>query len=230
MHSRGDPKALLENKCETASEKAPISTAWTCQNYSRVFKNRCFQVFSKSLKNDIQRLPFGRPFGLQNRKKSFWEGTQKACKNRYPKSRLQAPKKAPKSLPVLRWNGVLFSRSFLGGSQVPPGYHFGLILVPFLKDFLYFSLPCSPLLACLRKRQARQILCQKIGDSCLPPGHASPKIEGSCPPSPKRQISQNCSWALDKRQQSGTEFATALPPSSPMASRLCRFQHQTLDF
>ena len=76
----------------------------------------------------------------------------------------------------------LFSEPLPSGSLVPPGYHFGLILVPFLRDFLYFSLPCSPLLACLRKRQARQILCQKLSDSCLPPRHASQKIGESCLP------------------------------------------------
>ena len=75
-----------------------------------------------------------------------------------------------------------------------------MLLVHSLKDFLYFSIPCSPLLACPRKRQARQFFCQKIGGSCLPPGHASPKIGDSWSPTPPREISQNCSWALDKRQ------------------------------
>ena len=87
------------------------------------------------------------------------------------------------------WHGR--SWGLLGGSQMPPGYHFGLVLAPFLKDFLYFSIPCFPLLACPRRRQARQILCQKIGDSCLPPGHASPKIGGTCPPLSANSLPNN---------------------------------------
>ena len=121
-------------------------------------------------------------------------------------------KKDPKRGGFIVGNGLLFSRSLPGGSQVPPGYHFGPFLAPFWKVFWYSFLACSPWRACPRRRQAQQILCQKIGESCLPPEHASPKIGDSCSPPPPRQISQNCSWAWTNDKQSGPEFATATPP------------------
>ena len=101
-----------------------------------------------------------------------------------------------------------------GGPELAFPFHLPLSPLP---------LPCSPLRACPRKRQALQILRQKIGGSCLPPGHASPKIGGGCSPPPPRQISQNCSWAYTNDKQSGTEIATATPPLKPHGEQTLRF-------
>ena len=60
------------------------------------------------------------------------------------------------------------------------------------------------------------LLLRKIGGNCL--SQVMPTI------GPPSRISQNCSWALDKRQASRNRFRGTTPHSSPMASNLCGFQ------
>ena len=121
---RRPPKTRLRKSLEKVTKKSPNLTPSTCLNLVRGLKNQGFPVFRKSIQIDLPKPPFWRPFGLQNRKKSFREGAQKTSKNNYPKSRPKAPKRTPKSVTTLHCVGTPFSRSLLRGSQVPPRYHF----------------------------------------------------------------------------------------------------------
>ena len=71
MRSQDDQKLQLRKSTEKASEKAPILTAWTCQNHERVINNLGFQVLSKRLKNGLERPPFWRHSGLPLPKKNI---------------------------------------------------------------------------------------------------------------------------------------------------------------
>ena len=79
-------KSRFQRHTKTSSEiclekvllKGVILRSSTCLNCVRGLKNHTFRVFRKSLKIELQKPPFWRPFGLQNRKK--------VVLGRYPKN------------------------------------------------------------------------------------------------------------------------------------------------
>ena len=58
-------------------EKSPILTPSTCLNCDRGLQNQGFRIFEKGPHRDLQRLPFWKPFGVQNRPKTAPGGLQK---------------------------------------------------------------------------------------------------------------------------------------------------------
>ena len=96
MRSQDDQKIQLRQSTKKVSGKAPILTAWNCQTHRRVIKNRGLQVFSKGVKNDLQRPPFWKPSGLPNRKKPSPGGCPETIEKMSALKAAPGSKKGPK--------------------------------------------------------------------------------------------------------------------------------------
>ena len=96
MCSQEHQQMKLQKMYEKNAEKPSISSAKTCQNYGRVFKNHTFQVFRKGLRNDPQRPPFGVPPGLQNPEKPPPGGYPKTLEKWRPPKAASGSKRGPR--------------------------------------------------------------------------------------------------------------------------------------